>query len=295
MILIIKILMKEQIVIDTNIILEAINSGFLGIDTQVQSLYDEYLMRKKDCKYVFCITDTVIHELFKNLTATSRKGGLWEKPWKPKDAWELIEGKIISNGFVKLLPRTNIYYLRKCLMIHHSLTHNDFADITIASEMLNNNITKIWTRNEDDFKKLDDVQVIGTKALYKELFGEESELEEYTPSKDSNAPQISFDVVDHTDPDYMKFKIRNGGVGKALNVTVEILKGFDRNFIASSITRERISCLEGNKVKTPKNSRIKKTDEILRVIYNSEDKKSFSKCFKVNAAKTGFQKIETIY
>lgn len=139
--------MKDEFFFDTNIIVYAYDTS----ETNKQKICARLLENVYKNEIVGIVSNQVLGEIFKTLT------GKIEMPIKVEDAELLIENIIESDKWIKI--NYNHETIRRAI-ITVKLYKVSFWDVVIGETMKENGIVKIYTENEQDFRKIPGIEVI---------------------------------------------------------------------------------------------------------------------------------------
>ena len=139
--------MSDEIFFDTNVIAYAFDDN----EIKKKQVSGEFLSSVFEKKVSGVLSNQVLFELFLVL-----KNKL-KRPVSQIMAENLVESFIIAEGWKKIDYNYNT--IREALHVvdKHKIP---FGDAVIASTMLENGIKKIYTENENDFKKIPGIVVI---------------------------------------------------------------------------------------------------------------------------------------
>ena len=101
-----------------------------------------------------CISPQVIGELYATLTSLRKA----LHPWPPGEAVE--QAKALWEKSQKIYPKPGTLGLTLDLVQRYELRGADFFDARIVATMLDNGITTIYTANEKDFARFEEIVAI---------------------------------------------------------------------------------------------------------------------------------------
>lgn len=139
--------MNDKILFDTNIIVYAYDASEPG----KQKICAGLLEKVYENEINGTVSNQILGEVFKGLTKNI------EKPISIDDAKLVIENIIDSDSWVKI--NYNHETVKKAILTV-KINKVPFWDSVITETMKENNIGKIYTENENDFKKIPGIKVI---------------------------------------------------------------------------------------------------------------------------------------
>jgi len=139
--------MKDEIFFDTNIIAYA----FDEFDPKKRKICEDLVEKTFKGEISGHISNQVLSELFVVLTRKMKK------PVSKDIASTIVESLIDSEKWAKI---NYDHETVKKSLIQTKTTNTSFWDILIAETMRENGIVKIYTENEEDFKKIPGIKII---------------------------------------------------------------------------------------------------------------------------------------
>jgi len=103
-----------------------------------------------------CICPQVLLEFFAILTDSRRV----KNPREPDEVIEEIEKYLSSKNIAKIYPEEDTLPKTIELLQKYKLKRQTVFDAQLVATMLSNNVTQIYTYNEDDFLKFEEVEVL---------------------------------------------------------------------------------------------------------------------------------------
>lgn len=139
--------MSDKTFFDTNVLAYAFDEHELKKKKIAADLLQHVIKRKEDG----ILSNQILLELFLVLTTKLKKR------ITKIFAMNIVEGFAISNDWKKINYTHQTIRKALDLVDKHNIS---FTDAVIASTMLENGINKIYTENENDFKKIPGIIVI---------------------------------------------------------------------------------------------------------------------------------------
>ena len=142
---------SEISLLDTNILVYAAdrNSPYHQAAT---------LLREKGLKGEFslCVCPQVLNEFFAIITDPKRVNN----PRIHKEALLEIEKYLHTKNILKIYAGPGIIEKTIALLKQHKLTKQEVFDLQLVATMLLNNVTSIYTYNQEDFSKFKEIKVL---------------------------------------------------------------------------------------------------------------------------------------
>ncbi len=139
-----------SIFIDTNILVYAINK-----DSPYHIVGRGILDDANNGNLHAFVSPQVLSELYATLTNTSRI----ENPLTPEDAYDVVKRLLDSEIIGKIFPQETTLGKALLLAKENNIRAQEFFDVLIVATMLDNDIDTIYTANEDDFSKYNEINV----------------------------------------------------------------------------------------------------------------------------------------
>jgi len=140
--------MKDELFFDTNIIVYAYDTS----EKIKQGICVQLMEKAFNNDIVGVVSNQVLGEVFKGLTENI------EKPISVENAEKIITDIIESDNWIKI--NYDHLTVRKTIGGIVKTAKVSFWDALIAETMKENGVTKIYTENERDFKKIPGIKVI---------------------------------------------------------------------------------------------------------------------------------------
>lgn len=138
--------------LDTNILVYNADASSGELHLRSKSLIERGLKGELS----LCVTPQVISEFFAIITDSRRV----KKPISPKEAIEEIEKYLRSQNIQKIYADSSFFPQMLALLRKYETTRQDIFDLQLAATMLCNNVRKIYTYNQDDFTKFEEIEVL---------------------------------------------------------------------------------------------------------------------------------------
>jgi len=103
-----------------------------------------------------CLTPQILTEYYSAVTNPRRV----TNPISPKEAREVIEAYLKAASIFKIYVKETTVKKMVELAEQHKVKGQDIFDVMLVATMLDNEIKRIYTANEEDFKKFEGIEVI---------------------------------------------------------------------------------------------------------------------------------------
>lgn len=142
---------SETCLLDTNILVYA-------ADEASPFHQDAKKLRKKGMngEASFCICPQVLSEYFAIITDPKRVN----EPRTQKEAVLEIEKYFASINILKIYPGHDVMEKVLYLLKRYKITKQEIFDLQLVATMLSNNVTNIYTLNQSDFLKFEEIVVL---------------------------------------------------------------------------------------------------------------------------------------
>jgi toxin-antitoxin system PIN domain toxin len=105
---------------------------------------------------LLCVCPQVLIEFFAIITDSRRV----ENPREPEEAVEEIEKYLLSKNILKIYPKEDTLQRTMILVKKYNLKRQRVFDAQLVATMLSNGIEQIYTFNQEDFSKFDEIEVL---------------------------------------------------------------------------------------------------------------------------------------
>ncbi|MEM1543030.1 MAG: PIN domain-containing protein [Ignisphaera sp.] len=102
-----------------------------------------------------CICPQVLIEFFAIITDPRRV----ENPREPKEAIEEMEKYLLSKNIIKIHPKEDTLHRTIYLLKKYNLKRQRVFDAQLVATMLSNSVKRIYTFNQEDFSKFEEIEV----------------------------------------------------------------------------------------------------------------------------------------
>ena len=102
-----------------------------------------------------CVWPQIFNEFFAIVTDPKRV----ERPRTPKEALQEIEKYSKSKNIVKIYPGPGVIEITLDLLKKYRITKQNIFDLHLVATMITNNITRLYTYNQDDFSLFEEIEV----------------------------------------------------------------------------------------------------------------------------------------
>lgn len=143
--------MTEVALLDTNVLVYAVDESS-PFHKDSKNIRDNALLGN----IALCICPQVLMEFFAILTDSRRV----KNPGEPDAVIEEIEKYLSSKNIAKIYPEEDTLPKTIELLRKYKLRRQTVFDAQLVATMLSNNVTRIYTYNEDDFLKFEEVEVL---------------------------------------------------------------------------------------------------------------------------------------
>lgn len=103
-----------------------------------------------------CVCPQVLIEFFAIVTNPRRV----ENPRESEEAIEEIEKYLLSKNIVKIYPKEDTLQRTIDLLKKYNLKRQKVFDAQLMATMLSNSVKQIYTFNQEDFSKFDEIEVL---------------------------------------------------------------------------------------------------------------------------------------
>ncbi len=103
-----------------------------------------------------CVCPQVLNEFYATITDPRRVSN----PRTQEEALSEMEKYLQSKNILKIYPGSEIIEKTIVLLKQHKTTRQDIFDLSLTATMLLNNITRIYTYNQNDFAKYKEIEVL---------------------------------------------------------------------------------------------------------------------------------------
>jgi predicted nucleic acid-binding protein len=142
---------SEISLLDTNILVYAADRSSPNHEAAL-------LIRDKGLKgeVPVCVCPQVLNELFAIITDPKRVNN----PRTHKEALMEIEKYLLASNILKIYAGPGIIEKTTALLKHHKVTKQDIFDLQLVATMLLNNVTSLYTYNQEDFSKFKEIKIL---------------------------------------------------------------------------------------------------------------------------------------
>jgi len=143
--------MDGPIFLDSNILVYAVNekSPYYAGARAILDVINKGELR-------VCLSPQVLGEFYAVITNPRKL----ERALSPQEAAGVVERFLSSNAVLKLYPQKSTLGLTLKLVKHYQIKALDFFDAQIVATMLDNGVTTIYTVNEQDLAKFEEIKAV---------------------------------------------------------------------------------------------------------------------------------------
>ena len=148
--------MDSPVFLDSNILVYAVNEKspyYAG----ARAIFD--VINKGELRV--CLSPQVLGEFYAVITNPRKL----ERALSPQEAAGVVERFLSSNAVLKLYPQKSTLGLTLKLVKHYQIKALDFFDAQIVATMLDNGVTTIYTVNEQDLAKFEEIKAVNPFEL----------------------------------------------------------------------------------------------------------------------------------
>lgn len=142
---------NQAALLDTNVLVYAADEAS-PLYERSKSLRDKGLLSQIQ----LCVCPQVLMEFFAIITDPRRV----ENPREPKEAIEEIEKYLLSKNIFKIYPKEDTLLRTIRLLKKYNLKRQRVFDAQLVATMLSNGLTRIYTFNQEDFFKFEEIEVL---------------------------------------------------------------------------------------------------------------------------------------
>jgi uncharacterized protein len=142
---------SETALLDTNILVYAADSTSV-FHKPAKILRQRGLAGKAS----LCICPQVLNEFFAVVTDPKRVG----RPRSQEEAQLEVEKYHRSRNILKIFPGPDIIERTLDLLKHHNTAKQGIFDLHLVATMLSNNVTRLYTYNQDHFIKFNEIELL---------------------------------------------------------------------------------------------------------------------------------------
>jgi len=146
----------ESVFLDTNILVYAVERDN-PLHKKATALMDRIITGKLST----CLSPQIIGELYSTITNPRKI----MKACQPDEAVDIVRNIWEMNTILKIFPKQETLELTLRLAERYELKSLDFFDAQIVATMLDNEVTMIYTVNEDDFVVFEEIKVLNPLKL----------------------------------------------------------------------------------------------------------------------------------
>ena len=142
---------SEVSLLDTNILVYAAD--------QTSPFHEAALtIREKGLKgeTLLCICPQVLNEFFAIVTDLRRVS----RPLNQRDAMLEMDKYFHSRNILKIYPGPEIIDRMMDLLKRYEIAKQEIFDLQLVATMLSNDVTRLYTYNQEDFSKFKEIEVI---------------------------------------------------------------------------------------------------------------------------------------
>ncbi len=139
-----------SVFLDTNILVYATNE-----DSSYHFIAKKIIDQANNGNLHAFVSHQVLSELYSTITNLKRV----ENPLSPEDAYDAVKRFLDSETISKIYPKETTLDRALRLAKENNIKAQDFFDVLIVATMLDNGIDTIYTANEDDFKRYEEITV----------------------------------------------------------------------------------------------------------------------------------------
>lgn len=142
--------MDDLALLDANILVYAVNE-----DSPYHTTAKNVIQSINSGKLAACLSCQVLAEFYATVTNPKKV----RQPLSPEEASEAIEGYLESD-ISKLHPNETTLRLTLELAKRYQVTGLDIFDAQIVATMVQNRIKTIYTANEQDFNRFEEIEAV---------------------------------------------------------------------------------------------------------------------------------------
>jgi toxin-antitoxin system PIN domain toxin len=140
---------SEYALVDTNVLVYAADKT-CPFHQSAKSLRDKAVAGKSS----LCVCPQVLNEFFAVVTDPKRVGS----PRSQEEALFEIEKYHRSKNILKIFPGPDVIEKTLDLLKRYNTTKQGIFDLHLVATMLSNNVTRLYTYNQDHFAKFNEIQ-----------------------------------------------------------------------------------------------------------------------------------------
>jgi toxin-antitoxin system PIN domain toxin len=103
-----------------------------------------------------CVCPQVLNEFYGVITNPRRV----TNPVSPEKVTAEVEMYVKAKNILKIHPKENILDIIVDLLKKYKIKEQEIFDLQLVATMLSNNITRLYTFNQDDFSKFKEIEVL---------------------------------------------------------------------------------------------------------------------------------------